>query len=339
MATIVFVHAHPDDEASSTCGSMARASAEGHRVVLVVCTNGEHGESPDDLADGELLVDRRRRETEASAAVLGVARIAWLGYGDSGMTGWEQNAASGLVLAGRSRRGGRAAGHDPARGARRRRRPLRLARWLRPPRPHPGPSGRPSGRRPGRHAEAVRGHVQPRPARPLDGRGARTPPEELRPERPCRRRQPVRARPRPSCTSPPTSPTTSRSSASARRPRQPGHRHRHVPRHARRTLRHVGGDGVVHRAGAPPGLRATAGCSTDGTRPARPSRSGRCRAGTPIPTPGSTASGWPRPRSSPGASLRPPLPIVTSPFRRCRETAAAARPALGRDAGGRAAGR
>ena len=63
MATIVFVHAHPDDEASATGGSMARAAAEGHRVVLVVCTNGDHGEVPDDLADGETLVDRRRAET------------------------------------------------------------------------------------------------------------------------------------------------------------------------------------------------------------------------------------------------------------------------------------
>jgi LmbE family N-acetylglucosaminyl deacetylase len=95
MATIVFVHAHPDDEASSTGGSIARAAAEGHRVVLVVCTNGEHGESPDDLAAGETLVDRRRRETEASAGVLGAARVVWLGYSDSGMTGWEQNDEPG----------------------------------------------------------------------------------------------------------------------------------------------------------------------------------------------------------------------------------------------------
>ena len=65
MATIVFVHAHPDDEASLTSGSMARAAAEGHRVVLVVCTNGEHGESPDDLAPGETLVERRRRSWPA----------------------------------------------------------------------------------------------------------------------------------------------------------------------------------------------------------------------------------------------------------------------------------
>jgi LmbE family N-acetylglucosaminyl deacetylase len=91
MTTIVFVHAHPDDEAITTGGSMARAAADGHRVVLVVCTNGELGETPDDLGEGETLVDRRRAETERSAGHLGVQRIAWLGYRDSGMTGWEQN--------------------------------------------------------------------------------------------------------------------------------------------------------------------------------------------------------------------------------------------------------
>ena len=114
MATIVFVHAHPDDEASSTSGSMARASAEGHRVVLVVCTNGEHGESPDDLAEGERLVDRRRLETAASAAILGIDRVEWLGYGDSGMTGLGAERGSGVVPAGRPRRGRRAPRRDPA---------------------------------------------------------------------------------------------------------------------------------------------------------------------------------------------------------------------------------
>jgi LmbE family N-acetylglucosaminyl deacetylase len=92
MGTLVCFHAHPDDESITTGGSMARASAEGHRVVLVIATNGDFGEVPEDLADGESLVDRRRRETEQSAAVLGVRRIEWLGYKDSGMTGWEQNS-------------------------------------------------------------------------------------------------------------------------------------------------------------------------------------------------------------------------------------------------------
>lgn len=91
MSTLVCLHAHPDDECIITGGSIARAVAEGHRVVLVVATNGDHGEIPADLAAGESLVDRRRVETEASAAILGVSRIVWLGYSDSGMTGWAQN--------------------------------------------------------------------------------------------------------------------------------------------------------------------------------------------------------------------------------------------------------
>lgn len=91
MGTLVCFHAHPDDESISTGGSMARAKDEGHRVVLVVATDGDHGEVPDDLAVGETLVDRRKAETARSAEVLGIDRVVWLGYRDSGMTGWEQN--------------------------------------------------------------------------------------------------------------------------------------------------------------------------------------------------------------------------------------------------------
>jgi len=91
MGTLVCFHAHPDDEVISTGGTIARAAAEGHRVVLVVATNGDHGEVPDDLGPDESLIERRRAETEASARVLGIERIVWLGYNDSGMTGWEQN--------------------------------------------------------------------------------------------------------------------------------------------------------------------------------------------------------------------------------------------------------
>ncbi len=93
MATIVFLHAHPDDEASSTGGSIARAAAEGNRVVVVYGTDGQFGEVPDDLAEGETLVQRRQKEAQASADVLGTARVAWLGYHDSGMTGWDGNDA------------------------------------------------------------------------------------------------------------------------------------------------------------------------------------------------------------------------------------------------------
>ena len=91
MSTLVCFHAHPDDESIATGGSIARAAAEGHRVVLVMGTDGRHGETPADLAEGEALHDRRKAETERSAEVLGVQKVYWLGYHDSGMTGWPQN--------------------------------------------------------------------------------------------------------------------------------------------------------------------------------------------------------------------------------------------------------
>ena len=92
MSTIVFLHAHPDDEASQTAGTMRLAADAGHRVVCVYATNGDHGTVPADLAEEETVVLRRRAEAEASAQVLGTARVAWLDYADSGMTGWEQNS-------------------------------------------------------------------------------------------------------------------------------------------------------------------------------------------------------------------------------------------------------
>ncbi|MHB1090561.1 MAG: PIG-L deacetylase family protein, partial [Ilumatobacteraceae bacterium] len=98
MATMVCFHAHPDDECLSTGGTIARASAEGHRVVLVVATNGDHGQVPSDLAPGETLVQRRRKELQASAEVLQIQRVEWLGYVDSGMTNWEQNSFAGAFI-------------------------------------------------------------------------------------------------------------------------------------------------------------------------------------------------------------------------------------------------
>jgi LmbE family N-acetylglucosaminyl deacetylase len=96
-STIVFLHAHPDDEVLLTGGTVARAGSEDWRVVLVVATNGEHGEIPPDLAEGETIVARRRTETECSAVILGIDHVLWLGYSDSGMTGWDQNADPGSL--------------------------------------------------------------------------------------------------------------------------------------------------------------------------------------------------------------------------------------------------
>src|SRR5690606_8365545 len=73
-------------------GTKAKAVAAGHRVVLVVATNGELGEPvPGVLADGEPLWQRRLVEVEESAALLGVERVELLGYHDSGMMGEPTN--------------------------------------------------------------------------------------------------------------------------------------------------------------------------------------------------------------------------------------------------------
>ncbi len=96
MATIVFVHAHPDDEAIATGGTMAKLSAAGHRVVLVTATRGELGELPaGGLEPGETLTDRRVTELERACAILGVARQAYLGYLDSGMADEPTNDREG----------------------------------------------------------------------------------------------------------------------------------------------------------------------------------------------------------------------------------------------------
>lgn len=83
--TLVCFHAHPDDEVITTGGTIARASASGHRVVLVFATRGELGEVPGNLAPGETLAERRMAEAARAAVILGVSRIEYLGYRDSGM--------------------------------------------------------------------------------------------------------------------------------------------------------------------------------------------------------------------------------------------------------------
>jgi LmbE family N-acetylglucosaminyl deacetylase len=92
--TLVTFHAHPDDESIATAGTMARAKAEGHRVVLVVATRGELGEhAPDALGPGETLTERRVAEQLEAAQHLGVDRVEFLGYHDSGMAGEVTNDA------------------------------------------------------------------------------------------------------------------------------------------------------------------------------------------------------------------------------------------------------
>jgi LmbE family N-acetylglucosaminyl deacetylase len=85
--TVVFFHAHPDDEAIFTGGTMALLAAAGWRVVLVVATAGEQGLTSALIGPDVPLAVRRTGETAQAAELLGAQRIEFLGYHDSGLGG------------------------------------------------------------------------------------------------------------------------------------------------------------------------------------------------------------------------------------------------------------
>ena len=95
--TFLAVHAHPDDEASSTGGLYRRLADQGVRTVLVTCTNGECGDALDgakpdaDHHDGDEVAKIRAVELDNAVKILGIDRLERLGYRDSGMKGWPQN--------------------------------------------------------------------------------------------------------------------------------------------------------------------------------------------------------------------------------------------------------
>jgi LmbE family N-acetylglucosaminyl deacetylase len=99
--TLMAVHAHPDDEATTTGGILTKYSAEGVRTVLVTCTNGELGDAPDgakpdeEAHDEDAVIASRRRELEQSCRILGVRHLELLGFRDSGMMGWPSNEVPG----------------------------------------------------------------------------------------------------------------------------------------------------------------------------------------------------------------------------------------------------
>jgi len=92
--TLMAVHAHPDDESSSTGGVLAKYSDEGITTVVVTCTNGEYGDGPEhvkpgeDSHDPESVAKTRIAELEIACEHLGVTHLEMLGYHDSGMPEW-----------------------------------------------------------------------------------------------------------------------------------------------------------------------------------------------------------------------------------------------------------
>src|SRR3954469_13962289 len=95
LGTILSVWAHPDDETYLCGGLMARAVANGSRVVCVTATRGELG-SPDEQRwpSGAPLAAVRTKEMDAALAVLGVTEHHWLDYPDGGCAEVDQGEAT-----------------------------------------------------------------------------------------------------------------------------------------------------------------------------------------------------------------------------------------------------
>lgn len=91
VRTVLFAHAHPDDETLASGALIAELAARGLRVVLVTATRGERGEVVDGplsaLAGTDALALHRESELAGACRVLGVAEHYWLGEAPAARTG------------------------------------------------------------------------------------------------------------------------------------------------------------------------------------------------------------------------------------------------------------
>src|SRR5262245_31315254 len=78
---VLAIYAHPDDAEISAGGTMAKWAAAGREVHLLVLTNGDRGSGDPAMDRGE-LAEIRRVETDAGAAVMGLAGVRILGVHD-----------------------------------------------------------------------------------------------------------------------------------------------------------------------------------------------------------------------------------------------------------------
>ena len=95
VLSLMCVHAHPDDESSSTGGTLAKYAEEDVLTSLIVATKGEEGEIRDpqlNMAPWQSLgVIRSQKELKLATAVLRIGFVNFLGYRDSGMAGTDSN--------------------------------------------------------------------------------------------------------------------------------------------------------------------------------------------------------------------------------------------------------
>jgi LmbE family N-acetylglucosaminyl deacetylase len=82
--TVVFLHAHPDDESIFTGGTIRRLADRGVRTVVVIATAGLDDTAGLSVADAS-LVARRADEARTACELLGVDALYLLGYADAGL--------------------------------------------------------------------------------------------------------------------------------------------------------------------------------------------------------------------------------------------------------------
>ena len=94
MSGLLAFHAHPDDEVTSTGGTLAKYAEAGEQVVVVTATDGAEGEVHNYQNAEEVkerLTEVRAAELADALQILGVKHHEFLGYRDSGMMGEPSN--------------------------------------------------------------------------------------------------------------------------------------------------------------------------------------------------------------------------------------------------------
>jgi LmbE family N-acetylglucosaminyl deacetylase len=89
---ILSVLAHPDDESFGMGGTLAYYAQQGVEVHLICATRGEAGEVDPEFLEGyQSIAERREDELRCAADYLGLKKVHFLDYRDSGMQGSEDN--------------------------------------------------------------------------------------------------------------------------------------------------------------------------------------------------------------------------------------------------------
>ncbi len=81
---VLVVTPHPDDAEGGAGGTIAKWTAEGRNVVLVVTTDGRHGTSDRNVRP-EDLAQTRQAEQRNAAAALGISEVVFLGFPDQSL--------------------------------------------------------------------------------------------------------------------------------------------------------------------------------------------------------------------------------------------------------------